>query len=287
MGIVSPHAYLLPTYTYDLSPFLGFLNFAGIATDINSHSIRIEAVGVTNESWQVSSSLLLWRSSTLKVSGDPPVINFSGSAAARATSSCEKISDKPVTVEGSCTVALKGRNVSAAANLMVERVGLDASSFFEVSGYVNRIVYNNTNGAEVFASTTAGKASWSLTLAPAGTNSNLKHNSAARNAVRRRRAVNPAATVAAASVSYNWLLGGGLMTGSVFELSSNATVGPFHMAALDALVAATAAGQPTAYTSSGGSQKHYLRAKVPDASDYTPEFGLCPTPPRFTRSCWL
>lgn len=284
MGIVSPHAFLLPSYTYDLSPFLGMLNTAVTATP---HNIKIEAFGVSNDAWSVSANLLLWRSNGLKVTGKPPTVKILPTTATRALSSkCVQITRKPVTVEGDCTLALKGRSVSATAQLTVGTVKLNASSSYEVTGYYNRIVYNNTNGGEVFVSTTAGKVSWSLVLARAR-RSSMRGTASSQLVARTQRALSPATTVTAASASYSWLLGGGLVPGSVYELSDNATVGQFIMSTLDTIINTAAPDQPSSYTSPSASQKHYLRARVPGITEFTQEYGLCPVPPIGTATAML
>lgn len=273
MAIVAPHAYLLPSYTFDLSPFLGVLNSAG-----KVHSISIEAVGVTNDNWQVSASLLLWRSSTLKISGKPPIVKLSPSAASRVTSSCNQVTSQPLSVQGQCTVKIESRSVSATSQLTVGNVRLAASSLYEVTSHVNQITYDNKGGGEVFGIGTSGKAAWSLALAPA---------SRARSVARRRRAVSPATTVTAVSAAFKWGLSGGLVTGITFVMSDNATVGPSVMATLDTVVSKSSAGQATTFTSAGGSQKHYLRARMPATSESTQEFGLCPMPPKVTATVSL
>jgi hypothetical protein len=283
MGIVSPHAFLVPSYTYDLSPFLGVLNTAVTATP---HNIKIEAFGVSNDAWRFSANLLLWRSNGLKVTGKPPTVKILPTTATRSLSSkCNQITHKPVTVEGDCTLALKGRSVSATTQLTVGTVKLNASSSYEVTGYYNRIVYNNTNGGEMFVSTTAGKVSWSLVLARARRIS--MRGTGSGQLARTRRALSPTTTVTAASASYSWLLGGGLVPGSVYELSDNATVGQFIMSTLDAIINTAAPEPPIPYSSPGASQKHYLRARVPGKLEFTLEYGLCPVPPIVTATATL
>jgi hypothetical protein len=96
----------------------------------------------------------------------------------------------------------------------------------------------------------------------------------------------PETIVTTANASYSWLLSGSTSAGSVFELSDNATIDyPWTMATLDAKVTkGAAASQPTAVTSSGGTQKHYLHIRMPPTSQFTPAYGLCPVPPYETAT---
>jgi hypothetical protein len=282
MGIVSPHTFLLPYYTYDLSPFLGVLNLAS-----TPHNITIATLGVTNDNWQISANLLLWRSSGLKVAGARPTVTVSPDTTKPLSSSCAKVQNQPLTVQGSCVVKLQNRKMTASAQLTAGGAKLDAVSSYEVTSYTNKIVYDNSKGREEFKSTTAGKASWSLTRASA----RLRMRNAGSNFVmgRRRVTLKPETTVTAASATFNWLLGGSTSAGSVYELSDNGTIAyPWTMATLDAVVTKGAAeSQPTARTSNGGTQKHYLHLRVPGAAEFTPEYGLCPVPPYATATVTL
>jgi hypothetical protein len=281
MGIVSTHTFLLPSYTYDLSPFLGVLNLA-----TTPHNITITTFGVTNDNWQVSANLLLWRSSGLKVAGKPPVVVVASGTDKPVTSSCIKVQNQPLTVQGTCTVKLQ-KKVTASATLTAGGVQLDALSSYEVTSYTNTITYDNSKRHEDFRSTIAGKVSWSLTLASIP--SRVSHSTGFNAVMRRRRVVmKPETIVTAASASYSWLLSGSTSAGSVFELSDNATIDyPWTMATLDAKVTKGAARQPTAVTYTGGTQKHYLHIRVPPAAQFTPAYGLCPVPPYETGTVAL
>lgn len=287
MSIASTHAYLIPTYKYDLSPFLGVLNSL-----VNSpHSITIEIAGLPNWGWWVTATLLVWRSKRYTLSGPAPQLSQTplGIMSMQPASTCQ--GDDP-TKAGLCSLVLKRRSITASTVLTVNPGGLllEASSRYTLVGYNSTINFNKTSGAEEYWQTTSGQVAWYLRMA-----GSAKQKAVTSASVPTANTATDSA-VTRATASYDWLNHGGFVNsfyvGSSFEASDNATMGPYVMTSLDDTIgvakkkAGTAAATPASSTrvvSAGGSQKHYFRAELPGVVD--PVNGprqQCPDPPYAT-----
>lgn len=288
-AIVAPHTYLLPTFTYDLSPWVGVLNTASGSA---AHTITVEVFGATNAGWSVAATLLLWRSNGHTVAGPAPHLELSPSMMQPVKSQCH---GRIITDAGVCQVGLSKRSMTAYAMIQVDGLKLIAFSKYSMSDYANNIEYNNTAGTESWRQTTYGEATWFMGRLDSHTKLELQQEvqealqspglslevtDSVLTAIYTSRKKSKG-VVTQSCISYGWLNAGGIAAMAPFEFSQNATVAaPFVYANLDAVVNNRKHTGATTVVP-GGSQKHYQRLLMLDV--YDPSNPTCNVPPYATH----
>jgi hypothetical protein len=296
MAIVAHPTFTLPSYTFDLSPWLGALN-APRAAGAKPHTLTVELAGATGSDWWLANSLLLWRApggGRVTALRGPDVTRSPG-LAARATSACDGADP---TVAGTCTLELPERELVAQAVLDIDGVEWLARAHYRTGAYSNVMPYNGTTGFAAWTQVVAPhEASWSLAtrgnkvVSGGAAQSGRQGGRGGGGAVLRRRGRRGGGTLlglgAAAgpaegdslryvtrhAARHEWLNAGGIAPGQPYELSANLTL-------LEPTVYAPLAGPgcggapPVVVT---GGLRHYQRQIMLDV--YTPGAPVAPAPP--------
>jgi len=142
--IVAAHTFTIPTYTFDLSPWLGALNAIPTAGS-KPHTITLELYGASGSDWHVATTLLLWRAPGIRrITARTPVEVQSSNGLSKPTASVCRGAN--IEVAGTCVMEVRDRSLSATSVLLIDGAEWEASVRYEMASYTNVIPYNNTNG---------------------------------------------------------------------------------------------------------------------------------------------
>jgi hypothetical protein len=289
MSIVAHPTFLLPSYTFDLSPWLGALNTRA------PHSITIELRGATGASWLVASTLLLWRAPGLpRITAlrGPTALPLQSLLELPIASTCIGKDLTSANAAGSCSLSLGPRTLRVESTLLIDAQEWEASVEYGVESYESLIDFNNTSGYASWRQATSGvRASWRLVHpAPTSTTAERHQERAAprrlassgqrgRPLARRARTAagsRMGAVLTLNSRRFDWLNVGGIAAGQLYELSFNTTLlEPTVFAPLLALANNSSSSEPARpAVATTGRQHHYQRALMVDV------YGtLVPQPP--------
>ncbi|GAX85290.1 hypothetical protein CEUSTIGMA_g12707.t1 [Chlamydomonas eustigma] len=156
--VVAHTAYQLPSYTFDLGPWLSILNSDPINSTSSrssgdcrsipgSHSITVEMAGAANANWDISGVMMVWRGKQ-RVRNKPvetglryQVLNAPEQL---PVSTCKGAN---LTESGVCRLRVQGRQLMAVSSLVFENgLELTSSVSYTLNGYKNIISYINTAG---------------------------------------------------------------------------------------------------------------------------------------------
>jgi hypothetical protein len=148
-AITPAHTHQLPSYSFDLSPWLGRLN----SRDSN-HSITLDINHQTTASWQVAATLLLWRADAPVTVVSPPRVLLSPNMQQPVQSSCST-GDSEGTVQ-ECQLQLQRREMAVAALLKVGEAELIAAVRYSLLAFNSSVQTNTSDGS------TAATGSWKV-----------------------------------------------------------------------------------------------------------------------------
>jgi hypothetical protein len=130
----------LPSYTFDLSPWVGRLN-----SHDSNHSISLDINQQSTGSWKVAATLLLWRTDVPITVVNPPRVVLSPNMQQLVQSSCSSNTvDKAVQ---ECQLQLQRREMAATALLKVGEAELIAAVRYSVLAFNSSVQTNSTQFA--------------------------------------------------------------------------------------------------------------------------------------------
>ncbi len=193
--VVAYSAYLLPSYRFDLGPWIGSVLNSG--QDI---SITLEVAGASNSDWIVSGVLLLMRSGHegQVVSSSSPVYVVNHAPEQLPISSCMGAN---LSASGVCKLRVEGRELHVTGRMRMESGReLHSSVTYSVDVYRNIITYNSTESS--YEQLCNHSASWVSTWHGQGSASRFLEDE---------------------NISYQWLNSGEVRAGGLWLNSYNFT----------------------------------------------------------------
>lgn len=160
--IVAYKAYMLPSYTFDLGPWLGALN----RLHQGNLSIAVEVVGDANANWDIEGVLLLWRGDKLvRTSDGVPRIESSASFTAETVpaSVCQGVDLKnPNNGTGACALTLDGYHMSGSGSVTLsDGSRLKSSVHYALHYYSDVISFNNSAQTSSYMQASSHSSYWS------------------------------------------------------------------------------------------------------------------------------
>jgi hypothetical protein len=161
---VAYKTYMLPSYTFDLGPWLGALN--GLLHHGKKVTITVEVVGQTNTDWDIEGVLLLWRGRTAVVATDgAPQIKASSSFTSGIVpdSDCQGVDLTNLdNGTGVCSLTLKGYQMSGSgAVTLSDGSRLESSARYALHYYSDVISFNNTAQTSSYSQSSSHSSYWS------------------------------------------------------------------------------------------------------------------------------
>jgi hypothetical protein len=153
-AITPAYTHKLPSYTFDLSPWLGRLN----SRDSN-HSITLDINQQSTGSWKAAATLLLWRTDVPVTVVNPPRVVLSPNMQQPVRSSCSSNTVDQNLQE--CQLPLQQREMAATALLIVGKAELIAAVQYSVLAF-NSSVRTNLTQFVTADGRTAITSSWKV-----------------------------------------------------------------------------------------------------------------------------
>lgn len=165
-SIVAHPTFALPSYTFDLSPWLGALNARG------RHAITVEVHGASGNSWALACGLALWRAPGVPrvVALRGPVVDASPGLPSPAAGACDGDDVANATAgAGRCSVDVPARRLRVKTVLRIAGDPWVAFVDYNLGRYSNIVGFNNSDGTASWRQETAGlEVAWSLVKEPPG-----------------------------------------------------------------------------------------------------------------------
>ena len=250
--IVAHTAYLLPSSTFDLGPWLDALNAP--ATAMSHNTITLEMAGATNHNWDIAGVVLLWRGSRTVVAPgrtvDPQRLMATPSTMCEGTD---------LTTAGLCSTTLGSQSFSAAGSVtLADGSLLESSVRYELQGYRNVVGYNKTDGTSSYNQSSVHSVSWSSGISSGSSRARSAIESTASIGSKK---VKKSAAFLTSNTTYSWQNSGEGVAGGIWVNSFNFT------------------------SHSGGrerSQAHYQRLEMLDPTNRALD-----VPPNITHTIYL